>query len=472
MYRRIEAKEPVAALYAQTLVRRGDLEAEEAEAVQHHLAARLESTLDEVRGEMPPALRGLPQPDTNEEPAPTPETGVPQDLLLELAELSWRPPQGFTLHPKLERQFAQRTRMLDARQVDWSLAEALAFGSLLEEGVDVRLTGQDSRRGTFSQRHAVLVDYVTGDEFVPLAHLAETLPRRAGDPGAPTPSFGKFTARDSLLSEYAALAFEYGYSVEAPGALVAWEAQFGDFVNAAQVVLDNFLVAAEEKWDQHAGLVLLLPHGYEGQGPEHSSARVERLLALCARGNVRVAQPSSAAQYFHLLRSQVHMARRTPLVVVTPKSLLRAAATRSPLEALSSGSFREVIDDAGVAEPTGIRRVVLGSGKVALEAIARRDALPDPGMVAVVRIEQLYPWPEGAIGGVLRRYRRTEEVVWLQEEPENMGAWAFVRPRLQDFLRNRYLLRHVARKQAASPATGSTALHQLEQADLLERAIG
>ena len=491
MYQRIEAKRSVRKLYTETLVRRGDITLEEAEQALDDFNSQLQVALDEVRAEPPPPPAHLPVSDRIGPSLPHIDTGVAEGTLRTLAVLSRAVPEGFTLHPKLERQFAQRAELLKEGEVDWALGESLAIGSLLLEGVDVRLTGQDTRRGTFSQRHAVLVDYVTGDEFVPLSHVAEGLAQLgADDDGLGAGQvLGRFTVRDSLLSEYAAVGFEYGYSVEAPDALVCWEAQFGDFVNGAEIIIDNFLVAAEEKWGQHAGLVLLLPHGYEGQGPEHSSARIERFLSLCARGNLRVTVPSSAAQYFHLLRSQVRRTPTTPLVVVTPKSMLRAPATRSPIAELAGGSFAEIIDDPGVADPAPVRRVVLCSGKIAHEALHRRDqrvagqvtgpVTPrsdapsvDPGAVAVVRVEQLYPWPQDRIEQILARYPGATEVVWLQEEPENMGAWSFVHARLHRLLRDHYALRHVSRAESASPATGSWALHQLEQADLLDRAIG
>ena len=285
---------------------------------------------------------------------------------------------------------------------------------------------------------------------------------------------GNFTVRDSLLSEYAAVGFEYGYSVEAPEALVAWEAQFGDFANGAQIIIDNFMVAAENKWGQFSGLVLLLPHGYEGQGPEHSSARFERFLALSARGNLRVTVPSTSAQYFHLLRSQALISPKRPLVVVTPKSLLRAHASRSTFAELESGSFQHVIDDPSVADPSTVGRIVLCSGKIAQEALQRRAELEpaEAAGVAVVRVEQLYPWPVSLLTAIFERYGGASEVVWLQEEPENMGAWSFVHARLHACLPERLRLRHVSRTESASPAIGSAALHQLEQADLLRRAIG
>jgi 2-oxoglutarate dehydrogenase E1 component len=271
------------------------------------------------------------------------------------------------------------------------------------------------------------------------------------------------------LSEYAALGFEYGYSVEAQNTLVAWEAQFGDFMNGAEIIIDNFLVAAEDKWGQSSSLVMLLPHGYEGQGPEHSSGRIERFLSLSARNNMRVVQPTTAAQYFHLLRSQVQREHVTPLIVFTPKSLLRATQTRSKLTEFETGSFQRVLDDT-VDDPTGITRVVLATGKVAHEAIARRIEI-NADNVAVVRIEQIYPWPSEDLAAVLERYANIEELVWLQEEPKNMGAWPFVHHELHRHHRD-MKVRHVARAESASPATGSSLVHAAEQADLLLRAIG
>jgi len=324
----------------------------------------------------------------------------------------------------------------------------------------------------------VLVDHETGAEWVPLAHLG-------GD------GTGRFAVHDSLLSEYAALGFEYGYSVDAPESLVCWEAQFGDFANGAQVIIDNFLVAAEDKWGQRCGLVMLLPHGYEGQGPEHSSARIERFLTLSARGNMRVTQPTTAAQYFHLLRSQVRGAGGQPLVVMTPKSLLRAEVSRSRIEEFTSGGFRVVVDDPFapatadgrqpesvlVIEPSEVARVVLCSGKIAFDAMKWRERLmtgsvPAPPPAAIVRVEQLYPWPEAELSVLLDRYPGATELVWLQDEPENMGAWPFAHGRLHRLVRDRYALRHVSRPESASPATGSAALHNIEHDDILVRALG
>jgi 2-oxoglutarate dehydrogenase E1 component len=464
MYALIDAKRSVRKLYTEALVRRGDISLEEAEGALDDFSARLQAALDETRAEAegaPAAPLTLPeyiQPDLT---TPRIETGIVPETVARLAHVVRSVSEGFVLHPKLARQFEQRDKVVADGEIDWALGEALAFGSLLLEGRNVRVTGQDTRRGTFSHRHAVLVDYETGAEHVPLEGLEG----------------GRFTIRDSLLSEYACVGFEYGYSVEAPDGLVAWEAQFGDFWNGAEIIVDNFLVAAEDKWGQKSGLVLLLPHGYEGQGPEHSSARIERFLTLCARGNLRVAEPTTAAQYFHLLRAQVHLPDRKPLIVFTPKSLLRARQARSPIAAFTSGSFAEVLDDpaadADGFDRSRVDRVVLCTGKVAFDALARRDELGDAGAhVAIVRVEQLYPWPKDTLTEVLAGYPQAEEVVWLQEEPENMGAWNFVHSRLHRLLRKSHLLRHVSRAESASPASGSAALHRLELEDLLVRSVG
>jgi 2-oxoglutarate decarboxylase len=464
MYALIDAKRSVRKLYTESLVRRGDISLEEAELALDDFSARLQAALDETRAEAegapapPLTLSEYVQPELM---IPRVETGIDPEAVSRLATVVRSVPEGFVLHPKLARQFEQRDKVVADGEIDWALGEALAFGSLLLEGTNVRVTGQDTRRGTFSHRHAVLVDHETGVEHVPLEGLGG----------------GRFTIRDSLLSEYACVGFEYGYSVDAPNDLVAWEAQFGDFWNGAEIIVDNFLVAAEDKWGQTSGLVLLLPHGYEGQGPEHSSARIERFLTLCARGNLRVSEPTTAAQYFHLLRSQVRIPDRKPLIVFTPKSLLRARQARSPISAFTSGSFAEVLDDPS-ADLDGfdrgkVDRVVLCTGKVAFDALARRDELGERGAhVAVVRLEQLYPWPKDTLTEVLRGYPQAEEVVWLQEEPENMGAWNFAHSRLHRLLRSTHLLRHVSRAESASPASGSAALHRLEQEDLLVRAVG
>ena len=453
MYKVIDQLRSVRKIYTETLVRRGDISIEEAEAALNEFNTRLQSVLDEVRTVPVPVLDSV-RPFEVPVDTAAPETGVERETLLEIAKATVTAPEGFTIHPKLERQFAQRLAVLEGGDVDWAFGEAFALGSLVLEGSNVRLTGQDTRRGTFSHRHSALIDYENGEQYVPLASM-----------GAP----GFFTVRDSALSEYASLGFEYGYSVESRNTLVAWEAQFGDFANGAEIIVDNFLVAAEDKWGQLASVVMLLPHGYEGQGPEHSSGRIERYLSLSARNNIRVAQPTTSAQYFHLLRSQVRRERPVPLIVFTPKSMLRAVQTRSPLSEFEHGSFQTVLDDT-VNDRSLVTRLVLASGKVAHEAIGRRDA-GSIDHVAIVRVEQLYPWPADEIDRVLQGYPKVTEVVWLQEEPENMGAWPFVHLQMHHQLRG-LAVSHVARAESASPATGSGLVHAAEQADLLARSVG
>jgi 2-oxoglutarate dehydrogenase E1 component len=321
------------------------------------------------------------------------------------------------------------------------------------EGTPVRLAGQDTRRGTFSQRHSVLVDQLDEREYEPLNHIAEDQAR--------------FMVFDTVLSEYAALGFEYGYSLSSE-ALVCWEAQFGDFANVAQVVVDQFVVAAADKWGQHSALSLLLPHGFEGQGPEHSSARIERYLTLCAERNLRVVYPSTAAQYFHALRRQTVALEHVPLVCFTPKRYLRMPQTRSRRADLTGGSFQTVLDDR--SSPGGETvRVLLATGKIAHELMDERDARKAP--VTVVRVEQLYPWPEPALLDVLGRYPNAREVWWVQEEPSNMGAWTFVHERLAAIVRDPAGLHRIARTASASPASGSSTVHDREQRALLEAAF-
>jgi len=460
MYKRIEARRSVRKLYTETLVRRGDISLEEAERALDDFLARMQTAFEETRHSAPPSPAPEAGPPATLQTLPPVDTGVDRAVLDRVIDVMHAMPEGFTVHPKLGRTLEARRQLYVDGQVDWSLAEALALGTLLAEGTDVRLSGQDSRRGTFSQRHDVLVDFDTGAEWVPLSAV--------GLGG------GKLWMYDSLLSEYAALGFEYGYSTVHGEALVAWEAQFGDFANGAQIVIDQFIAAGQGKWGQASGLVLLLPHGYEGQGPEHSSARLERFLTLCAGDNLQVVNPTTAAQYFHLLRRQVRRTGRRPLVVLTPKSLLRARHARSGVDQLVAGRFREVLDDprfapGSDADADAVRRVILASGKVAYDAMAHRD---EHGLAAaVVRVEQIYPWPEMMVLDTLSRYPNAGEIVWLQEEPENMGGWTFVHGRLHRLLRHDHVLRHVSRPESASPASGSQTIHQQEQVDLLARTF-
>jgi 2-oxoglutarate dehydrogenase E1 component len=365
-------------------------------------------------------------------------------------------PADFTPHPKLARQLEARAKAYrEGGDVDWATAESLAIGSLILEGTPVRLAGEDSRRGTFSQRHAALIDYENENDWVPLNTLE----------GATA----HFWVYDSLLSEYAALGFEYGYAHANHEALVLWEAQFGDFINGAQTIIDQYLVAAEDKWGQMNGLVLLLPHGFEGQGPEHSSARIERFLQSCAEDNIQVCNATTAAQYFHVLRRQARRDVRKPLVLFTPKAPLRMKESRSPIDNLTTGSFEEVLDDPSVTDPASIRRLVFCSGKVAWDAMAERDRRAAP--VAIVRVEQLYPFPSERMLEVLARYQNARDLVWLQEEPENMGAWNFVEARTWRVKERGYDLRHVSRVESGSPATGTKAIHDQELADLLDETF-
>jgi 2-oxoglutarate dehydrogenase E1 component len=456
MYKRIEARRSVRKLYTEALVKRGDISLEEAEAALEDFQRRLQVALDETRSHAPASP-------ATAKPAPDPlgvlprvETGVPRSTLDKVFGAMNTLPPGFHIHPKLERQFETRRKMYEEDgEVDWSLAEALSFGSLLSEGTSVRLSGQDSRRGTFSQRHEVLVDYETGEEYVPLQAVAADNAR--------------FWLYDSLLSEFAALGFEYGYSVENKNALVIWEAQFGDFMNGAQVIIDQFLVASEDKWEQTSGLVLLLPHGYEGQGPEHSSARIERFLALAAEDNIQVCNATTSAQYFHLLRRQMRRDIRKPLIVFTPKSLLRARSSRSAIDELTRGSFQELLDDPGVADPAAVKRIVFASGKVTVEARAARDEAGVP--VAIMSVEQLYPWPFDAVAAVQTKYANAGEIFWLQEEPENMGPWSFVKGRLYEAHGETHAIARVSRSESGSPATGVLAIHQQEHDELLQQIL-
>ncbi len=450
MYRAIEERRSVRKLYMESLVNRGDISVEDAERSLEQFRDRLQQAFDETHD------AGTRKPATAERrrPAPAPvrpavRTAVEREALDEVVRALTTVPDGFHLHPKLRKGLDDRAKELDRDAVDWSLGEALAFGTLVREGVMVRLSGQDTRRGTFSQRHSVLVDQETGAEHAPLAQL------------------GPFHVYDSLLSEFAAIGFEYGYSVANRDALVVWEAQFGDFANGGQVVVDQFIVAAEDKWQQTSGLVLLLPHGYEGQGPEHSSARIERFLQLAAEDNVQVVVPSTPAQYFHLLRRQALRDLRKPLVVFTPKSLLRLPAARSAAADFTDGSFLEVVPDPQHPHPSVVSRVILCAGKV-FHDLAKRRAERDVRGVSLVRVEQLYPFPAEQLRAELHGLEDAE-VWWVQEEPENMGAWHDVRRVCRDRLG--LDLRGVTREESASPATGSMAVHQAEQAALLDEAF-
>jgi 2-oxoglutarate dehydrogenase E1 component len=456
MYRTIDSKRSVRKIYVENLVRRGDITMDEAESALSDFQSRLQEALDQTRSDAPESeIVAAPHP-PDAGVLPRVATGVDRSEIDRVYEALDATPESFTMHPKLAKQFAKRTEMLDDGHIDWALGEGLAIGSILAEGTSVRVAGQDSRRGTFSHRHSTLFDYVSGAEYVPLRALAHE-------------GGSEFWIYDSLLSEYAALGFEYGYTVINQDALVIWEAQFGDFANGAQIIIDQFLVAAEDKWGQHSGLVLLLPHGYEGQGPEHSSARLERFLILCAEDNIQVCQPTRPAQYFHLLRRQIQREVRKPLIVTTPKSGLRDRHWRSSIDDLTTGSFREVVPDTTITDETAVQRVVLASGKVSVEAETKRDERGSN--VPVIRVEQLYPWPGDLLAAELARYPNCRELVWLQEEPENMGPWNYAKGHLYDGFSNRCTIQRVSRSAEGSPATGSHAIHLQEQEMILHAAF-
>jgi len=381
------------------------------------------------------------------------DTAAPEETIAAIGESLVTYPDGFHIHPKVKKLLEQRLEMAQGkRPIDFGMAEALAFGSLVLQGVPVRLTGQDSRRGTFNQRHAALIDTETEEEHVPLEHMA--------------PDQAWCEIYNSPLSEAAVMGFEYGFSRDFPEALVLWEAQFGDFANGAQIIIDQFIVASEDKWSLLSGLVLLLPHGYEGQGPEHSSARIERFLQLAARDNIQICQPSTAAQYFHLLRRQAVRMWRKPLVVFTPKSMLRHPAAASQLGDFTNGRFRTVIPDSGDGSAT---RVLLCTGKIGHELEAERKRRKDTS-TAIVFIDQLYPFPEAELAEEINRYANAREFVWVQEEPGNMGAHEFIVPQLER-LAGRSVL-SVNRSESASPSTGSSKAHEMEQKTLLALAFG
>jgi len=425
-------------------VRAGVVGADELEKFEARLQARLRSSLEEVRQVKLPAVE--PRPAPVNESWPDLESGYPLEELRALTESLSRPPQDLHVHPKVQAILERRAKMIQGRQpVDFALAEQLAFATLLVHGVEVRLSGQDSGRGTFSQRHSVLVDIDNGNKHLPLNFLQDGQAR--------------YLVIDSLLSEEAVLGFEYGYSVICKEGLTLWEAQFGDFANGAQIQIDQFIAAGEAKWGQASGLVLLLPHGHDGQGPEHSSARLERFLQLCAENNMRVVNPSTAAQYFHVLRKQAMDPTRKPLVVMTPKSLLRRKSAGSTPEELAEDSFQPVIGDEEV-DRDAVRRVVLCSGKVYYDLVEERK----DDAVALVRVEQLYPWPGEQLAAALEHYPNREQVVWCQEEPRNMGAYTHV-------LQHQAVDLYVGRPAAASPATGFLQAHKVEQAALVKRAL-
>ncbi len=457
MYQRVREHPGVREIYTRQLIREGVVTQEEVNQMIEMLWRRYENAMLGAREIVArqKEITKLPEQKPEADGSMIVETGVSREALNEISRVLSVVPQGFNLNPKMVGQMSRRAKMgAGGSPVDWGFAEGLAFGSLVMEGTTVRLSGQDSGRGTFSQRHAVMYDTRTGEPWVPLADLSNN--------GA------RFEVFDSSLSEAGVLGFEYGYSIIARDSLTLWEAQFGDFSNGAQVIYDQFIAPGEDKWQQTSRLVSLLPHGYEGQGPEHSSARLERFLQLCAEDNIQVCYPTTPAQYFHLLRRQVKQELRKPLFVMTPKSLLRLPQAVSSLDQFTHGGFYPVIGDA--VEPAGVERVVVCSGKVFYDLLAENEKNGN-GRVAILRLEQFYPFPQTLLQQWLSAYTKAEEIIWAQEEPQNMGGWNFMRPRLEVLAHARMELRYVGRAASASPATGSYTIHQLEQQSLVNEAL-
>ncbi len=468
MYKLVEAKRTTRRLYTEALVGRGDITQEEADQALQDYRQRLERVFTETHAAQTQPVstisdgggssRGDVAPTASEEEETTPErspedTAISEDKLAHIGEVHTNIPEGFTAHPKLKSLLEKRAKMSREGGIDWGFAEIAAFGSLLMEGTEVRLSGQDSRRGTFVQRHAVFHDRVNGDEWYPLKNLTEDQAR--------------LFIYDSLLSEYAALGFEYGYSVENPNALVLWEAQFGDFVNGGQIIIDEFIATAEQKWGQRSSVVMLLPHGYEGQGPDHSSGRPERFLQLCAEDNMTVVMPSNGANYFHLLRRQAVARPRRPLIVFSPKQLLRLKAAANSVEDFTSGTFQEVIGDRTV-DPQKVKRVLVVSGRLYYDLIATRSKHDDE-TTAIVRMEQLYPMPVEQLQEELDRYPADAEFVYAQDEPENQGPWPFLGLNLQPLLKQDLLV--AARPESAATSVGQAKRHAKELETLLSQAF-
>ncbi|MFT4212136.1 MAG: multifunctional oxoglutarate decarboxylase/oxoglutarate dehydrogenase thiamine pyrophosphate-binding subunit/dihydrolipoyllysine-residue succinyltransferase subunit [Microbacterium sp.] len=451
----VEAKRSVRRLYTEALVGRGDITEEEYEQTKRDFQDRLEVAFAETHAAETGTTGVVSEEVTVEPAAGAPETtGVGAEVVQLIGDAFVNKPDGFTVHPKLQQLLEKRHAMSRDGGIDWAFGELLAFGSLVLEGTPVRLAGQDARRGTFVQRHAVFHDRANGQEWLPLTNLSDNQ--------------GRFFVYDSLLSEYAAMAFEYGYSVERPDALVLWEAQFGDFANGAQTLIDTYLSSAEQKWGQQSSLVLLLPHGSEGAGPDHSSARIERFLQMCAQDNMIVARPSTPASHFHLLRRQAYARPRKPLVVFTPKAMLRLRDAVSPVEDFTQGRFEPVIDDHRDLDRSAVTRVLLHSGKVHWDLRAELTKNPNPG-IALVRLEQYYPAPVDELNAVLDSYPNAE-LVWVQEEPENQGAWPFIALEVVKYLHGR-TIRLVSRAASASPAAGSAKVHAVEHAALIKHAL-
>jgi len=461
LYRKIKDHPFVGTIYSEHLQREKIVSGDQVEKLRKRIGARLEEGFEEakqnaVRFEVPE----LGVVDTDHIPTVCPRTAADRVLLERVIDGITTMPADFHLHPKLKGFLDKRKEALRGGTIDWALAEALAFGTLVLEGTPVRLSGQDSSRGTFSQRHLELYDIEDGACHIPMQHLDKNQAR--------------FEVWDSSLSEFAVMGFEFGYSVGDPLTLVLWEAQFGDFVNGAQVMIDQFITCAEAKWGQPTGLVLLLPHGYEGQGPEHSSARIERFLGLCAENNMSVVNCTTPAQYFHVLRRQMYggidrRGLRKPLIIFTPKSLLRHPKVVNKLDDLATGGFRPLMGETDPrVSPEKVSRVLMCSGRIYYDLVAAREER-NAWHIAILRLEQYYPFPKQELQDQIMRYSLTTDIVWVQDEPRNMGAWRFIRTPTQPLLdATRRKLRYIGRPEGASPATGSYKRHQQEELDIID----
>ncbi|HBB39347.1 MAG TPA: multifunctional oxoglutarate decarboxylase/oxoglutarate dehydrogenase thiamine pyrophosphate-binding subunit/dihydrolipoyllysine-residue succinyltransferase subunit, partial [Candidatus Aquiluna sp.] len=457
MYNLIEAKRSVRTLYIDNLIGREDITKEEFDEANANFQQSLEQAFIDVHEAMSETVLMQSRPEgigttASEKQELLRQTAIPQELVEAIGNAHGNEPEGFNVHPKLAQLLQKRVEMSRSGGIDWGFGELLAFGSLLVEGVNVRLVGQDSLRGTFVQRHSVFYDRQTGQEWTPIKYVSEQQ--------------AKFQAYNSLLSEYAALGFEYGYSIEEPESLTLWEAQFGDFVNGAQTVLDEFISSAEQKWGQQSSLVMLLPHGYEGQGPDHSSARIERFLQLCAQNNMTIAQPSTPASHFHLLRRQAYTQPRRPLVIFAPKSMLRLKAASSSVEDFTTGSFRPLINDQQNLDAAKVKKVLFCSGKVYWDLLAESQQR-GTGDTAIIRLEQLYPTPVEEMKAAIAQFPDAE-LRWVQDEPANQGAWTYMGLFMPRYGVN---FKVVSSPASASPATGSAKRHAAEQADLISRAF-
>jgi 2-oxoglutarate dehydrogenase E1 component len=462
MYKKIRSLPTTRGIYVNKLVNEGVLQKHQADEVARNVRRALESGRCVLPHKLPSGSPdGIMHVDWKSYSSASllddVETGVPIETIRTLSTTLEQLPDGFVLQDRVQKIMDDRHRMTaGALPLDWGYAEIMAYATLVNEGYPVRMSGQDSGRGTFFHRHAVLHNQKDGVAFVPLRSIGK--------------GKNNFLVIDSLLSELAVLAFECGFSTADPSVLVIWEAQFGDFANGAQVVIDQFISAGEHKWGKHTGLVMLLPHGFEGQGAEHSSARIERYLQLCSGHNMQVCVPSTPAQMFHLLRRQMLRKCRKPLIVMTPKSLLRHKECTSSLEDLASGYFQRALPEVDDIDPKKVKNILLCSGKIYYELLARRRA-KKRNDIAIIRVEQLYPFPGPELNELLKCYTSAKQIVWVQEEPKNQGAWDFVKPRIPAMLDKDWDLHYIGRESSSAPAVGSAKLHGIQQHDLVKRAI-